>query len=52
MLLTALLLSTSKIADNWGRKRACRAALMIFVAGSILAGFSTTAAKLVSAHAV
>ncbi|MBM0261417.1 MFS transporter [Corynebacterium macginleyi] len=52
MLLAALLLSTGKIADTWGRKRAFLAGLTIFVAGSVLAGFSTTAATLISARGV
>ncbi|WP_288747693.1 MFS transporter [uncultured Corynebacterium sp.] len=43
---------TGKIADTWGRKRAFLAALTIFVAGSVLAGFSTTAAALISARAL
>ena len=52
MLLAALLLSTGKIADTWGRKRAFLTGLTIFVAGSVLAGFSTSAATLISACAV
>lgn len=52
MLLAALLLSTGKIADTWGRKRAFLIGLTIFVAGSVLAGFSTSAATLISACAV
>ena len=43
---------TGKIADTWGRKRVFLAGLTIFVAGSVLAGFSTTAATLISARAV
>ncbi|MER0080251.1 MFS transporter [Corynebacterium sp. KPL2830] len=41
---------TGKIADAWGRKRAFLTGLTIFVAGSVLAGFSTTAATLISAR--
>jgi len=52
VLLAALLLSTGKIADTWGRKRAFLIGLTIFVAGSVLAGFSTSAATLISACAV
>ena len=52
VLLAALLLSTGKLADTWGRKRAFLAGLTIFVAGSVLAGFSTSAATLISARAV
>ena len=50
VLLAALLLSTGKLADTWGRKRAFLAGLTIFVAGSVLAGFSTSAATLISAR--
>lgn len=49
VLLAALLLSTGKIADTWCRKRAFLAGLTIFVADSVLAGFSTSAATLISA---
>lgn len=52
VLLAALLLSTGKIADSWGRKRAFLAGLGVFVAGSVLAGFSTSASTLISARAV
>lgn len=52
VLLAALPLSTGKIADTWGRKRAFLAGLTIFVVGSVLAGFSTSAATLISARAV
>lgn len=51
-LLAALLLSAGKISDTWGRKRTFLAGLTIFVAGSVLAGFSTSAATLISARAV
>ena len=52
VLLAALLLSTGKIADNWGRKHAFLAGLTIFVVGSVLAGFSISAATLISVRAV
>ncbi|MDK4247658.1 MFS transporter [Corynebacterium accolens] len=48
VLLAAVLLSTGKIADTWGSKRAFLSGLTIFVAGSVLAGFSTSAATLIS----
>lgn len=44
--------ATGKIADTWGRKRAFLTGLTIFVGGSVLAGFSTSAATLISARAV
>ena len=36
VVLAALLLSTGKIADSWGRKRAFLLGLAVFVAGSVL----------------
>ncbi|MDK6812884.1 DHA2 family efflux MFS transporter permease subunit [Corynebacterium sp. UMB6689] len=52
VVLAALLLSTGKIADSWGRKRAFLAGLSIFVAGSVWAGFADSAGTLISARAV
>ena len=52
VVLAALLLSTGKIADSWGRKRAFLLGLAVFVAGSVWAGFSETAGILISARAV
>ena len=52
VVLAALLLSTGKIADSWGRKRAFLLGLAVFVAGSVWAGLSETAGILISARAV
>ncbi|MGV0350831.1 MFS transporter [Corynebacterium guaraldiae] len=52
VVLAALLLSTGKIADSWGRKRAFLLGLVVFVAGSVWAGLSEIAGTLISARAV
>lgn len=52
VLLAALLLSTGKLADRWGRKRMFLAGLVVFVGGSLLAAVSSTAGLLIGARAV
>ncbi|UNK70838.1 MFS transporter [Microbacterium sp. H1-D42] len=52
VLLAALLLSTGKLADRWGRKRLFLAGLIIFVGGSLFAAMSTSAGLLIGARAV
>lgn len=52
VLLAALLLSTGKIADSWGRKRTFIAGVIVFVAGSLLAAVSGGAGALIGARAV
>lgn len=52
VLLAALLLSTGKLADRWGRKRLFLIGLVVFVGGSILAGVSDAAGPLIGARAV
>lgn len=52
VLLAALLLSTGKLADSWGRKGTFITGLAVFIAGSILAGLSTAAGPLIAARAV
>lgn len=52
VLLAALLLSTGKIADSWGRKRAFLLGLSVFVVGSVMAGLSASSGTLISARAV
>jgi EmrB/QacA subfamily drug resistance transporter len=52
VLLAALLLSTGKIADTWGRKRLFIIGLLIFGAGSALAALAAGAGALIIARAV
>ncbi|MBY6061870.1 MFS transporter [Microbacterium esteraromaticum] len=52
VVLAALLLSTGKLADRWGRKRLFLAGLAIFMGGSLLAALSTSAGPLIGARAV
>ncbi len=52
VLLAALLLSTGKLADRWGRKLLFLLGLVVFIAGSILAAMSDTAGMLIGARAV
>lgn len=52
VLLAALLLSTGKLADSWGRKRLFIAGLVVFMAGSILAAMAADAGLLIGARAV
>lgn len=52
VLLAALLLSTGKLADRWGRKRLFLIGVVVFVAGSILAAIASDATALISSRAV
>ncbi len=52
VLLAALLLSTGRLADRWGRKRLFLAGIVVFVGGSILAAIADAAAPLIAARAV
>ena len=52
VLLAALLLSTGKLADRWGRKLLFLIGLVVFVGGSILAAISDAAGALIAARAV
>ncbi|RLK52155.1 EmrB/QacA subfamily drug resistance transporter [Microbacterium telephonicum] len=52
VVLAALLLSTGKLADRWGRKTLFLAGLVVFVGGSLLAAMSDAAGPLIAARAV
>lgn len=52
VLLAALLLSTGKLADTWGRKRLFLAGLLVFMLGSVLAAMASDAGLLIGARAV
>ncbi|RLY93787.1 MFS transporter [Kocuria tytonicola] len=52
VLLAALLLSTGKLADRWGRKTMFMAGLLVFAGGSLLAALSGTAGALIASRAV
>lgn len=52
VLLAALLLSTGKLADRWGRRLLFQVGLVVFVGGSILAAMSDAAGPLIAARAV
>ena len=52
VLLAALLLSTGKLADRWGRKRLFLTGLIVFVAGSLVAAASGSASPLIGARAI
>lgn len=52
VLLAALLLSTGKLADRWGRKRLFIAGVAVFVGGSMLAAAAGGAGALIAARAV
>ena len=52
VLLAALLLSTGKLADRWGRKLLFQVGLVVFVGGSILAAMADAAGPLIAARAV
>jgi len=51
-ILAALLLSTGRLADRWGRKRLFLAGLVVFVAGSLLAAMAEASGPLIGARAV
>ena len=52
VLLAALLLSTGRLADRWGRKRLFLIGVVVFVGGSILAAMAGAAGPLIGARAV
>lgn len=52
VLLAALLLSTGKLADRWGRKRLFLTGLVVFVAGSLVAAASGSSSPLIGARAI
>ncbi|MEO2134242.1 MFS transporter [Microbacterium sp.] len=52
VLLAALLLSTGKLADRFGRKLLFLLGILVFVGGSVWAAASTTGGALISARAV
>lgn len=52
VVLTALLLSTGKLADRWGRKNLFVAGLGIFMGGSLMAAMSDAAGSLIAARGV
>src|SRR5699024_10565164 len=52
VVLAALLLSTGKLADRWGRKRLFLVGLAVFVGGSLLAATAGTGGVLIAARAV
>lgn len=52
VLLAALLLSTGKLADRWGRKLLFQVGIVVFVGGSILAAMADAAGPLIAARAV
>lgn len=52
VLLAALLLSTGKLADRWGRRLLFLVGIVVFVGGSILAALSDAAGPLIGARAV
>ena len=52
VLLAALLLSTGRLSDRWGRKRLFLVGIVIFIGGSILAAMSDASGPLIAARAV
>lgn len=52
VLLAALLLSTGRLADRWGRRLLFLVGIVVFVAGSVLAAMSDAAGTLIGARAV
>lgn len=52
VVLAALLLSTGKLADRWGRKRLFLVGIAVFVAGSLWAASASGAKVLISARAL
>ena len=51
-ILAALLLSTGRLADRWGRKRLFLAGLVVFVAGSVMAASAEASGPLIGARAI
>lgn len=52
IVLAALLLSTGRLADRWGRKRLFLVGLAVFVTGSVVAAASDTGDALIAARAI
>lgn len=52
VVLAALLLSTGKLADRWGRKGLFLAGLVVFMLGSLLAAIADASGPLIAARAV
>src|SRR5699024_12333319 len=52
VLLAALLLSTGRLGDRWGRKLLFLIGLAVFVGGSLTAALSGAAAALIAARAI
>ncbi|MCK8469059.1 MFS transporter [Microbacterium sp. KSW4-16] len=52
VLLAALLLSTGRLSDRWGRKKLFLIGIVIFIGGSVLAAQSETAGFLIASRAV
>lgn len=52
VVLAALLLSTGKLADRWGRKGLFLAGLVVFMLGSLLAAVADASGPLIGARAV
>ena len=52
VVLAALLLSTGRLADRWGRKRMFAIGLVVFITGSLIAAVSESGTTLISARAV
>ena len=52
VVLAALLLSTGRLADRWGRKRMFLFGLVVFVGGSLLAAAADASGSLIGARAV
>ena len=52
VLLAALLLSTGKLVDRWGRRRMFLFGLAVFVVGSLLASMAGAAGPLIGARAI
>lgn len=52
VVLAALLLSTGRLADRWGRKLLFQVGIVVFVGGSLLAALAQESGPLIAARAV
>ncbi|MFN8098841.1 MAG: DHA2 family efflux MFS transporter permease subunit [Dermatophilaceae bacterium] len=52
MIFAALLLTFGRVADRWGRRRVFVAGVVVFVAGSVIAGLADSASTLIAARAL
>jgi len=50
VVFAALLLSAGRLGDRWGRKRLFQAGVVIFLAGSLMAGLASSANPLITAR--